>query len=304
MDIKTVSFIGCGALGVMYASHMLKTLSHDQIRFIAGSDRLDRYKSAEFYANGVRQSFQFVSADENTQPSDLVIFTVKHYGLDDAIRLAKNHIGENTVILSFLNGISSEQIIGQTYNPVKVIPSVVAGMDATKTGNAVSFSRIGYIAFGRLPHNRQQDLDSLARFLDRVQIRYEIHEDISKTIWWKFMLNIGVNQTSAVLRSSYKLFHECVYAENIMKMAMLEAFGVSKKLNIGLTEKDIGDAIKIVKTLSPDGKTSMLQDIDAKRPTEADIFAGELMKLGRECNVPVPVNTFLYNAIKAMESMY
>lgn len=302
MEIQKVSFVGCGALGIMYASHMRKTLPYSQVQFIAGQDRIDRYRNAEFYANDVRQSFQFVSPDEPGQPSDLMIFTVKSYGLDAAAALVKKHIGENTVILSFLNGISSEEVIGKTYNPAKIIHSIVAGMDPLKTGTAINFKHMGYIAFGGLPCNEPEDIDRLARFFDRVQIKYEIRKDIIKEIWWKFMLNIGINQTTALLRSTYGLFQNSVHAENIMLMAMREAYEVSQKLHIGLEERDFDSVIATIKALSPDGKTSMYQDIEAKRPTEIDIFAGKLIALAMEYDVPVPINTFLYNAIKALES--
>lgn len=304
MEIKKVSIIGCGALGIMYAGHMLQNFPRDQIQFIADQDRINKYKNTEFYSNGVRQSFNFVSSDVCAQPSDLVIFAVKYHHLRDAMRIARNHIGENTIILSFLNGISSEGIIGEEYNPAKIINCMVAGMDATRTGNSVNFTQVGYIAFGALKGNDPDDISSLAAFFDRVRIRYEIKEDIIKAIWWKYMLNSGINQTSAVLKAPYGLFQTSQNAEEIMVTTMREVCEVSKKMGIGLDEDDIDSAVNIIKTLSPDGKTSMCQDIEAGRPSEIDMFSGVLIELGKKHNVPVPVNTFLFNAVKALESRY
>ena len=303
MEIENVSFIGCGALGIMYASHLLKTLEPNQLRFIADQGRIERYRDTEFFANGVRQAFQFVAPDADVPPSGLVIFTVKSYDLEDAIHLAKRHIGEGTIILSFLNGIQSEATIGETYGSAMVIPSMVAGMDATKTGHSVDYAHLGYVAFGAQPGNDPQDLERLCRFLDRVRFPYEQQEDIRKTLWWKFMLNIGVNQASALLGAPYGVFQRSPYARNLMLMGMQEACEVSQRLGIGLEEADIDKAMRTIDTLSPEGKTSMLQDIEAHRPTEVDIFAGTLMKLAEEQGVSVPVNTFLYNAIKALETL-
>jgi len=53
--------------------------------------------------------------------------------------------------------------------------------------------------------------------------------------------------------------------------------------------------------LSPSGRTSMLQDIEARRKTEVEMFAGKIIELGREYNIPTPVNTVLFEAIKAIE---
>jgi 2-dehydropantoate 2-reductase len=48
----------------------------------------------------------------------------------------------------------------------------------------------------------------------------------------------------------------------------------------------------------------MCQDILEKRLTEIDMFAGTIMELGEKHGVPTPVNRFLFNAIKALESQY
>jgi len=301
MEIKNVTFIGCGALGIMYASHLLKTLDSDSVQFIADRDRIKRYAQTEFFANGIRQSFRFVPPDADAAPSDLVIFTVKSYDLPGAVRMAKGYIGDDTIILSFLNGIQSEGVIGKSYNPHKVFLSMVAGMDATKTDTSVRYSQIGYVAFGGQEGSDPEDLKALARFFDRVQFPYELDEDIIKTMWGKYMLNTGINPTSALLRATYSLFQNSGYAKEIMLMSMREVYEVSQKLHIGLDESDIVRAVEIIDTLSPDGKTSMFQDVFAHRQTEIDIFSGTLIKLAKEHGVDVPVNTFLYNAIKALE---
>jgi len=304
MEIKNVSFVGCGALGMMYASHMLKSLEPTQLQFIADPKRISRYRDTAFYANGERQDYRFVPYGSDTEKSELIIFTVKSYDLEDALASVKGHIDKDTIILSFLNGVQSEGIIGQTYDPKKVIPSMVAGMDATRTGNEVMYSQTGYVAFGAGDGTSQEDLDSLARFFERVRLPYKLDEDIMKTIWWKYMLNVGVNQTSAVLRAPYGFFQDSDDAKDAMLMGMREVYEVSQKMDIGLDESDIDEAMRIIGTLAPEGKTSMLQDICAQRPTEIEIFAGNLIKLAKEHGVPVPVNTFLYHAIKALESNY
>ncbi len=57
-------------------------------------------------------------------------------------------------------------------------------------------------------------------------------------------------------------------------------------------------------TLSPEGKTSMLQDIEGGRKTEVEIFAGEVVAMGREHGIPTPVNEAVLHIIKVMEAGY
>ncbi len=46
---------------------------------------------------------------------------------------------------------------------------------------------------------------------------------------------------------------------------------------------------------------STMQDIDAKRHTEIDMFSGALMRMGKELGIPTPYNEYTYHMIKAIE---
>ena len=44
-----------------------------------------------------------------------------------------------------------------------------------------------------------------------------------------------------------------------------------------------------------------LQDLDAGRHTEIDMFSGALMRMGKELGIPMPYNEYTYHMIKALE---
>jgi 2-dehydropantoate 2-reductase len=122
-----------------------------------------------------------------------------------------------------------------------------------------------------------------------------------QTLWWKFMINVGINQASAALRSTYGLFQTSREAKDLMESAMREVAAIARGLGIDLTEEDILKWNRVLSGLSPGGKTSMLQDVEAGRKTEVEMFAGKVMELGRRHNIPTPVNEKLYRLIKGME---
>lgn len=82
---------------------------------------------------------------------------------------------------------------------------------------------------------------------------------------------------------------------------MQEALQVAIAAGVNLSEQDIQDWYPVLNTLDPEGKTSMLQDIEAGRRTEVDIFAGKEVELGKKYSIPTPVNEFLFHAIKVLE---
>lgn len=118
------------------------------------------------------------------------------------------------------------------------------------------------------------------------------------------MMNVGINQTSAILKAPYGVFQKIGEARELMAMACREVLDLSQKAAIGLQESDIQSYFKIVNTLSPEGKTSMLQDVEAGRKTEVEIFAGTVIELGLQYGVETPVNQILYRMIRTLEQTY
>jgi 2-dehydropantoate 2-reductase len=116
------------------------------------------------------------------------------------------------------------------------------------------------------------------------------------------MINVGINQASAVLRAPYGVFQSSPDARALIRSLMEEVVTLAKKTGIGLTEKDIEKWGIIMNHLSPTGKTSMLQDVEAGRKTEVEIFAGKVVSLGKDYDVPTPVNATILRIIKVIES--
>lgn len=77
----------------------------------------------------------------------------------------------------------------------------------------------------------------------------------------------------------------------------LEAIAAAKGIDINKADKSSsrGSAVP------PSARYSTLQDLDAKRHTEIDMFSGTLMKMGRELGIPTPYNEYTYHMIKALE---
>ena len=107
-QVHTVALIGLGAMGAYFAPRLYEEFG-DNFRVIAGGIGRSGWRKMEIVINGTRRYFPVVDPKECGEPADLVIIAVKGYGLDQAIEDIRNQVGENTVILSVLNGVDSEQ---------------------------------------------------------------------------------------------------------------------------------------------------------------------------------------------------
>jgi 2-dehydropantoate 2-reductase len=104
-----------------------------------------------------------------------------------------------------------------------------------------------------------------------------------------------------MLRAPYGVFRTIREAGELMESAMREAMSIANEAGVNLNEQDVDDWYRVLSGLALQGKTSMLQDIEAKRKTEVEMFAGKVIELGRKYGIPAPVNLTIYRAIKVME---
>jgi 2-dehydropantoate 2-reductase len=144
-------------------------------------------------------------------------------------------------------------------------------------------------------------VERLGEVLTWAGIPNQVPEDIKRFMWWKFMINVGINQASAVLRASYGIFQNSPDARALMEMLMAEVVALAPKSGIVFTEKDMDEWGRVLASLAPHGKTSMLQDVEAGRKTEVDIFAGKVVALGEQHQVATPVNAAVLHIIKVIE---
>ena len=117
--IETSALIGLGALGILFGRKM------PGVKVIADAERVARYSAQPVVCNGKECHFDYVTPEQG-QPVDLVLVAVKATVLEQAIKDIKKFVGPDTIIISVLNGITSENDIEAVY-PGHCLWSVAIG---------------------------------------------------------------------------------------------------------------------------------------------------------------------------------
>ncbi|MGD8369059.1 MAG: 2-dehydropantoate 2-reductase [Desulfobacterales bacterium] len=302
-DIQSIAIVGAGALGAMYAARFF---DHDpsSVFLVAGGDRKRRLEKEGVFVNDRQYRVSVKNPSGPDAPADLILVGVKYLQLDQAIADAARFVGPHTQVLSVMNGIDSEERIADRFGWNKTLYCVALGMDPLREGNRVRVTQEGRLLFGEAQNRGQSErLKPICALFDRCGIAWEIPDDMIRSLWWKYMINVGVNQCSAVTGAPFGVFQRSKEARALMDSAMDEVIAVAEAKGIGLSEADIEKWHPILAGLSPEGKTSMLQDIDAGRRTEVDMFAGILVKMGEALGIDTPVNRALLRIIRVMEAL-
>ena len=132
----------------------------------------------------------------------------------------------------------------------------------------------------------------------------DIPADMDSAIWTKFVLNVGINQTQAVFTADYGTVQKNPEMLEFCRQLMNEALLIAEKEGISGTREMIPAAMEVILNMPGTVKTSMLQDIAARRPTEVDAFAGTICRKAEKYGIAVPFNQQVLEKITRLEAQY
>ena len=202
MSIQNVTIIGMGALGTMFGTEIQTKLGQDHVSFLMDKERFEKNSQKTYLVNGTPAGFRLITPDM-ASPADLIIVSTKATGLISALDTMERSVGPNTIIISAINGVRSEDILIDRFGSGHVIHAVAQGMDATFFDYELTFRQPGTFCLGIIDSSMQEKLDELTAFFDKIGFPYTLEADIKHRIWSKFMLNVGINQACMVYGTGY-----------------------------------------------------------------------------------------------------
>jgi 2-dehydropantoate 2-reductase len=164
------------------------------------------------------------------------------------------------------------------------------------------------IHIGSLYGGDNKKLLSLATELTKGGMPAEITTDVGKDIWAKMLYNCALNPLGAIFNVSYGELGKSEYTKAIMNDIFHEIFETMHKAGYTTHYKNAEEYIDVFysKLLPSTGehRSSMLQDIQAKRRTEIDALNGAVVELAKQHGIKTPVNEVVTSLIKFIENKY
>ena len=295
--VQSAALVGLGAIGILYAAQ-ISARDPGCLRIIADAARIARYRADPPSFNGRRLDLNYVTPDNPGPPADLVLVAVKSTALRDSIPVVASVVAEHTQILPLLNGISAQDVLAEAFGWPYVLHGFVYCQSSMRTGNAVVQGGGDKLVFGEATNTPPAPrVQAVAAFLARLGIRHDIPADMRAAQWKKYILNIGINQAQAVLRVPSRGIQQDPEALRFARALMDEAAAVGAALGVAGAAEVPPWAQEVILKAAPDNRTSMLQDVEAGRVPEVDLFAETICRLGRELGIPTPANARALRAL-------
>lgn len=304
-EIKNVVICGIGAVGSIYANK-INEYNSNFLRVLVDKTRLQNYTTNPKIFNGKPLYFNYILPENNDFKADLIIIATKFDGLNETIKNIKNFVKEDTIILSLLNGVTSEELIAEKYGWKHTLLSYFIGHSAMRYGNNITHDGVGTVVFGIKDKTQTdiRDIELVKNYFDKVGLDYKIPDDMQRDLWLKFMLNVSSNQPSAILGMTFGQMQSNQKFMDFFVKIMKEVRKIAKAQGVKNTETIIDEALETFNKMIPEGKTSMLQDVESKRKTEVEMFAGTIIELGKKHNIPTPYNQIMKEMIEIIHESY
>lgn len=229
-----------------------------------------------------------------------MIVSLKYGALKPALDSIKTIVGKNTTVMSLMNGVDSEEIIGEVVGNEHVLPALIKV--ASRKDNGYRFdpeTTIGIIFGEKQAPFQSERVQAIENLFENTGLHYRTSEFIQEEIWSKFRLNVCNNLPQAILGVGVGCYQDSKHMKFIQEGLRQELEAIASAKGIDLSK--VASSSTRGSAVPAWAHYSTLQGLDAKRPTEIDMFSGTLIKMGKDLGIPTPYNKYTYHLIKALE---
>ena len=241
------------------------------------------------------------SQDPAELDAELVIVACKGNDLEPlARRLAGSFAG--ATVMTVLNGLGAEDVVG-AHGDWPLLSSVTF-----MSGTRHSDTHVEYILdtatwIGPYRDTTPADAQRVVDLIVDAGLQAEAFDDLRPAQWSKLIFNATVNSVAALTG----LPHDPHFAGEplgpLVHALVDEGKATAAAAGVELWE-DPWEMNVLATQRGQAHRPSMLEDVEAKRPTEIDLITGALVREAARTNVPVPLQSALYALVKGKEASY
>jgi 2-dehydropantoate 2-reductase len=318
-----ICIVGAGAIGGYLGVKLIEV--GEEVTLIARGEHLKAIEDrglklieAEEKTSLVRPKLATDNIRE-VEPQDVVILAVKTLSVAAIAPSLSNLYHDRTMVVTAQNGIpwwyfhkhggeyegtpiksvDPDGIIERSIGVDRAIGCVVYPAAEILEPGVIGHIEGNRFSLGELDGSKSDRLKLLSQTFKQAGLKSSIRSNIRNDMWVKLWGNLAFNPISALTRATLESICKYPPTRELAKQIMLEARAIAEKLGIdfGISlEQRINGAERVGAH-----KTSMLQDIEANRPTEIDAIVGAVVELGKLTQIPTPHLDTVYASVKLLE---
>lgn len=288
-----VLVMGAGGVGGYFGA-LLARAGHD-VTVVARGPHLDAIKRDGLRVERATEPSFAVAVDAATavEPgyeADLVLFAVKTYDLDPAVRVIEPAIGRATTVLAMQNGVGSGERLAERFGPERVLDAAVYVEAHLGSPGVIVQEGTWRVVFGRRAGNGGAETALLERFAD-AGWEAELSPQILATLWTKLTFIGPLAALGAIAGLSAAQVCSQDASTAFIEAVVDEYAAVGNAVGAGLPA-DVAAAV-MERVRGFEGITSMHRDRLAGKRLESDALVGDVVRRGAAHGVPTPLTAGL-----------
>lgn len=300
MASPPILIVGTGALGCLFAARLAP---HAEVTMLgtwpAGLAALRKEGVRLIEADGreTQVAVRVAGSPEDCRGARFSLVLVKSWQTGRAARQLAEALDPEGVALSLQNGLGNLEVLQEALGDQRAFAGV------TTTGaTLLGPGRVRAGGTGPTHVAEHPCLNPWIAVLRQAGFEVETTDDLQGLIWGKLVVNAGINPLTALLGVLNGELLERSDASALMEAAALEAAAVAEARKVRLPFEDPVVFVENVARRTATNRSSMLQDMERKAPTEIDAICGAIVEEGRRLGLPTKVNWTLWRLVRASVS--
>ena len=302
-----VAIVGCGAVGSLFAANLAQLDDVEVWAFDLDRQHVEAINQHGLRLSGAGEVVGNVRATTNAgelPPGDFGIVATKCMHTPSAIAASAPAFA-NGAVCSVQNGVGNEEVLAEHVE--RVIRGTTFPAGRVIAPGHVQWDVKGDTTIGPFEPRPASvaEVERLADACTRAGMPTQAVADARGPQWRKLIFNAATNPIGALTGLTHGRVCEDAGLRRFVSELVDEGKAVAAAQGIELDadpEELIDHAAR--PDVAYDHKASMLQDVEARRPTEIDYMNGGIARFGREYGIPTPLNDAVTALIKGLEASW
>ena len=311
----TVAVVGAGAIGGLLGAHLAR--SNQDVVLIARGPHLEAMRSRGVTVRSAQGEFTShpVCTDDIAAiaGAEIVFITLKAHSIPGVAPALGRALKTDACVVGAMNGIpwwyfpdrylesvDPGGVIARSIPRERVIGCVVYPAATVTEPGIIRHEEGNRFSLGELDGSRTDRVQEISRVLADAGFKAPVQSRLVNEIWLKLVGNATLNPVSAVTRATVAGMLGSAEARDLIRSLMEEVDAVARSLGVELPlsiDRRIEGAAAV-----GEHKTSMLQDMEARKPLEIEALLGAVIEIAEEQKVEVPRLRVLYRLTKLAEA--
>ena len=289
----TIALLGAGALGSVLAARLVQ--GGAEVVLIADGARAERLRRG-LRVVGLTQFREALAVQSTPEGCDWLLLCTKSWQLEPLLPRLKAWC---VPVVACQNGLLAVDALADALGAGNVAGFVTGLGAARRPDGSVLHAGDGYAVLGAAVGAPTAALQLLRDALSAGGIEATLTSDLPGELWLKAIANNAINPVAALAGVPNGALREGALRERA-QAACREGTAVATTLKIALPGDAWARALEIMERTAKN-HCSMLQDLEAQRPTEIDAITGAIVRHGRRTGVATPVSEALLRTVRERE---